>query len=188
MNIFILALVYAGNDNLRSHLPRSLQTLVGAKEPSHSSKYQLNLDWIDKTPNLKRFVNKLSNEELAKPDRAEVIRVSLFEALIDLAVAENERGKEFPNLLKMSSVRRAISILKKLNADLNLLQMKMEAAYGLCKGLKIRLSHFSMKIRLKIYSTNYSTYLLLICLTRHLIIFKGACKKNMEKRKSASRK
>jgi hypothetical protein len=145
MNIFILTLVYAGNDNLRSHLPRSLQTLVGTKEPSYSSKYQLNLDWIDKTPNLKRFVNKLSNEELAKPDRAEVIRVSLFEALIDLAVAENERGKEFPNLLKMSSVRRAISILKKLNADLNLLQTKMEAAYGLCKGLIIRLSHFSRK-------------------------------------------
>ena len=89
---------------------------------------------MNETPNLKRFLSKVSTEELSKPDRAEVIRVSLFEALINLAKAEHEKGNEFPNLLKMSSVRRAISILKKLNADLNLLQMKMEAAYGLCKG------------------------------------------------------
>ena len=29
INIFILALVYAGNDNLRSHLPRSIQNIIG---------------------------------------------------------------------------------------------------------------------------------------------------------------
>ena len=103
MNVLILALIYAGNDNLRSHLPQSLQTIIGGKGKAHSSKYQLNLDWMDKTPNLKRFINKVSTEELSRPDRAEVIRVSLFEALIDLAEAEHNRGNEFPNLLKIEN-------------------------------------------------------------------------------------
>ena len=54
-----------------------------------------------------------------------------------MAKSEHEKGNEFPRLLKLDSVRSAIKILKKLDADLHDLQAQMEAAYELCKGFNM---------------------------------------------------
>ena len=72
---------------------------------------------------------------MTNSEKAEVLKISLISSLLDLAKAEHLRGNEFPRLLKMEQVRHAISILKRLNGDLNKLQSEMEKAYGLCKGI-----------------------------------------------------
>ena len=86
---------------------------------------------------MKKYLKAITNDDFTNTDRAEVLKISLFNALVDLAESEHARGNEFPKLLKMEQVRHAISILKRLHADLNMLQAEMESAYGLCKGTGI---------------------------------------------------
>ena len=84
---------------------------------------------------LKKYLKTITEEDLTNSEKAEVLKISLISSLLDLAKAEHLRGNEFPRLLKMEQVRHAISILKRLNGDLNKLQSEMEKAYGLCKGI-----------------------------------------------------
>ena len=87
------------------------------------------------TPKLKTYLNEIIDEDFTNQKRADVLKISLTEALVALAGTEHKKGFEFPRLLKLEQVRHAISVLKRLNADLNNLQERMESAYGLCKGL-----------------------------------------------------
>ena len=95
----------------------------------------MNLKWIRETVPLKKYLKTITEEDLTNSEKAEVLKISLISSLLDLAKAEHLRGNEFPRLLKMEQVRHAISILKRLNGDLNKLQSEMEKAYGLCKGI-----------------------------------------------------
>ena len=95
----------------------------------------VNLKWIRETVPLKKYLKTITEEDLTNSEKAEVLKISLISSLLDLAKAEHLRGNEFPRLLKMEQVRHAISILKRLNGDLNKLQSEMEKAYGLCKGI-----------------------------------------------------
>lgn len=107
-------------------------------EPLESSQAKsLNLKWIKETVGLKKYLKAITDEDFSNVDRAEVLKISLVNSLIQLAESEHARGHEFPQLLKMEQVRHAISILKRLHADLNMLQSDMESAYGLCRGTGI---------------------------------------------------